>query len=984
MLSSSFAGDSVVLPIRVLILLSNPLVDGTDSPIEELLDLDSEVEAIRAVLMHTGLETEIHLRVGTTHELQLYLSTTPLPFDVLHFSGHGTSPDDGASLVFEDEQGGSRFVDGETLDAAFAPLAGSSLPCTVAVLNACHSAALEAALLRAGVPHIVAVNAEVGIWDTAAREFSRHFYPALLASLTVQQAFDHACAAVSTAFPEGGADQAARYRLLPEGSPHETQLSSGTRGPVTVLPAWQDTNLLKIGAPSLVGRNGVVWQINRDLAAVRVVHLHGFGGIGKSVISELAGRWRHVRQRHDAGVWHVHLRGAAAVSEVRARIAAELGLQPGIASSDTALSTALSGSARLLLLDDLDEVLTQDGIGMARLLMRLSGTSEVKVITTSRRRLPSQVPHRTHTINRLGAEAACLVFEENALPAEEWGEASGLEELLELLDGYPLALRLAGAHMRARRLDIDTLLARLKGRPMATLEDPGGAGDIHDSVRVTLDASYEILNSLDQTALQRLGTLPGGIRRDVASQVIGSEVTERLEDLLRWSVVDVTGSGVADRFTMPEPVRQYIIDKTSVEVRDDVLQSMLHWSAQSFSRGEAGFGREGNHAFLQQVAEEYSNVRQVLDWASTRQKTAPLESLPLLVASLENHWLLSGAWNDEEVYRWIEVARREARRQQSLLLEGRLDRLEGHLRSFRPQDELSQVRLESAVRLSDAAGNVTDAAAARTMLAERFMRQGEYGRALQIAEEVVGNMFGQNDLLTFANAVLLLSEIQLVSGRHEAFLATLPWAKRAYQQLHQLTGLRNALCLSVNYALAVEDGSRALIELENVDRLDQVAPNPMSLATARKLRGRVLLMLERLEEASEALTQGEAGFRQLGLAVGTAQCILHGAEVTLHPSRVERLMAEDLTVLRSRLMEALALFEQGQDPLGRGDAEAQLALVSALEGRTNEAEHRLRSVRATYESLSQLNRFRFTAERVNDIFSARGLPRLRWEQGGVS
>jgi hypothetical protein len=104
--------------------------------------------------------------------------------DVWHFAGHGAE----SGLLFADAQNRLALADAGTLGQL---LAGEGL--RLAVLNACRAgagggqaASVAGALVRAGIPAVVAMQAEIG--ETAAQAFAAAFYDAIAVGQSVDRA----------------------------------------------------------------------------------------------------------------------------------------------------------------------------------------------------------------------------------------------------------------------------------------------------------------------------------------------------------------------------------------------------------------------------------------------------------------------------------------------------------------------------------------------------------------------------------------------------------------------------------------------------------------------------------------------------------------------------------------------------------------------------------------------------------------------------
>jgi hypothetical protein len=106
---------------------------------------------------------------------------------IVHFSGHGAGD---AGLVFEDEIGNAKMVDGDALAALF-ELFADKLNCVV--LNGCYSE-VQAQAISQYIPYVIGMNKAIG--DKAAIAFAVGFYDALGAGRNVEFAFKLGCAAI--------------------------------------------------------------------------------------------------------------------------------------------------------------------------------------------------------------------------------------------------------------------------------------------------------------------------------------------------------------------------------------------------------------------------------------------------------------------------------------------------------------------------------------------------------------------------------------------------------------------------------------------------------------------------------------------------------------------------------------------------------------------------------------------------------------------
>jgi len=168
----------------ILLLAANP--KGTP-----LLCLDEEVQEIDAGLQRARNREQFVLeKRWAVQPRDIRRTMLELNPSIVHFSGHGTG-DEG--LVFEDETGATKLVNGEALAGLF-ELFAEQVECVI--LNACYSE-VQATVIAQHVNYVIGMNK--GIGDRAAIEFAVGFYDALGAGRPVEFAHKYGCAAIRLA-----------------------------------------------------------------------------------------------------------------------------------------------------------------------------------------------------------------------------------------------------------------------------------------------------------------------------------------------------------------------------------------------------------------------------------------------------------------------------------------------------------------------------------------------------------------------------------------------------------------------------------------------------------------------------------------------------------------------------------------------------------------------------------------------------------------
>ncbi|MHC5823218.1 MAG: CHAT domain-containing protein, partial [Nostoc sp.] len=168
----------------ILILAANP--KGTTP-----LRLDEEVREIDAGLQRAKQREQFVLeQKWAVRPRDIQRAMLDINPQIIHFSGHGTG-DEG--LVFEDETGSAKLVDGEALAGLF-DLFADQIECIV--LNGCYSE-IQANAISQHIKYVIGMSKAIG--DRAAIEFAVGFYDALGAGRPVEFAHKFGCAAIRLA-----------------------------------------------------------------------------------------------------------------------------------------------------------------------------------------------------------------------------------------------------------------------------------------------------------------------------------------------------------------------------------------------------------------------------------------------------------------------------------------------------------------------------------------------------------------------------------------------------------------------------------------------------------------------------------------------------------------------------------------------------------------------------------------------------------------
>jgi predicted ATPase/DNA-binding SARP family transcriptional activator len=423
--------------------------------------------------------------------------------------------------------------------------------------------------------------------------------------------------------------QILRTRAVPPGRAGESRPASGTAPPPATTPP---TNL---PAPTseLIGRAAAVAEVRELLASHRLVTLIGAGGIGKTRLSlEVT---RELLPDFADGVWLVELAPFSEPSlvPVTVAIALKLGLPDG-AESPERVAAALGAKRLLLVLDNCEHVI-EAAARMAEAVLRAA--PHARVVATSREplRAPGEhvyqvpslevPPENTRDREDLLQTAAVTLFVARTRAvagrfSPNAQSAATMGAVCRRLDGIPLAIELAAA--RTATLGLDELAARLDDRFRVLTGGHRTALPRHQTLRATLDWSYELLPVIERTLLHRLAIFAGAFTLEAARAVATAEdldapeVVDFVTNLAAKSLVVVELTDAGTQYRLLEITRAYALEKLtdSGELDQVARRHALHYQ-DLFERAGTEWETQPTLEWLEMYGRHIDNVRTALDWA---------------------------------------------------------------------------------------------------------------------------------------------------------------------------------------------------------------------------------------------------------------------------------------------------------------------------------------------------------------------------------
>ena len=397
----------------------------------------------------------------------------------------------------------------------------------------------------------------------------------------------------------------------------------------------------RIPAPlhSLLGREHELAALTELVgrADTRLVTLTGPGGIGKTSLAFELGR-RLAAEFSDGSA--VAMLGALEDPRLVARTILEALEVPETGRApDDELSRALARSDLLLVVDNFEQVLPA-----APLIPRLlAACPSLKVIVTSRASL-HVAGEREFPVPPLPEDEAAELFvtrAQAANPAFALTEenATAIAELCTKLDGLPLAIELAAA--RAKLLTPAALLVRLGNRLELLTGGRRDAPRHQQTLRHTLDWSYDLLEPDLQRLFAQLSVFAGGCTLASAEAVcrIDGSILDGLVGLGDESLLG-RREGVEPRFVMLQIVRDYALERFKASADSDALRRrhLEHFVALA-EEAEPGLAGAEQAGWLARIEDEHDNLRAALAYAL---EAGDAELALRLVVGVRRFWQIHG------------------------------------------------------------------------------------------------------------------------------------------------------------------------------------------------------------------------------------------------------------------------------------------------------------------------------------------------------
>ena len=595
------------------------------------------------------------------------------------------------------------------------------------------------------------------------------------------------------------------------------------------------------------------------------------------------------------------------------------------------LKSCLQEQQLLLLLDNFEQLLSAAPL-VAELL---SACPDLKILVTSREVLHLRAEHQfpvpplalpdlkhlpdSETLPQYAAVDLFLQRAQAARPDFQLTRTNArtIAELCVRLDGLPLAIELAAA--RIKLLSPQALLAKLDRRLQVLT---GGACDLPErqqTLRSTIQWSYDLLHAEEQRLLRQLSVFAGGCTLEAIEAVCialdhgAAQVLDGVASFIDKSLVQQREQADSEqRLMMLETIREYGLEAlASSGERERTRRAHAHYYLRLVEEVAPKLGEPGQAAWLERLEREHDNLRAAMQWSLERgedgQDTEDGGEMALRFGvALRGFWVIHGHWNEGRTFLERALAASEG---PMIAVRAKALEVAASLAVYQGDHEQGEALCRESLARCRARGDTEGTGFALYLLGTLAWQRGDFAVARPLMEESLALSREGSGKDFIAHLLCDLAGMVTQQGEYAKAQALLEESLAIHSELGNTGGSAYAL-RAFALTLFVAQGDFA--------------------------------MVHSLLEESLALSQ------ELGAKAGIARCLSHAALVALQqgdPATAHALAEEGLALHRETgdlwgiawVLSVVAKVEacQGEHAAARALYEESLAIARKIGSKLN-------------------------------------------------
>ncbi len=440
----------------------------------------------------------------------------------------------------------------------------------------------------------------------------------------------------------------------------------------------------------------------------------------------------------------------------------------------------------LLLLDNCEHVRDASS-QLVEALLNLA--PNLKIVATSREALalpgettwlvpslsmPPVAEYDTLSVSDLMRYDAFVLFADRikaAQPKFAFGpqNLSAAVRICQQLDGIPLAIELVAT--KVKMLTLDQISARLDDRLiLLTANHRSSVIPRHQTLRATIDWSYDLLSPKEKVLFERLAVFFGGFSLDAAEGVCEGPSIEKgeilmlLSDLIDKSMVVAETEGRTDaRYRMLETIRQYAMLKLYNSGETEKIQDAhLDFYRKLALVAEKNLkDRLQTVSWLARLDSEYDNLRTALGWSLASDK---VQQGLQLAGTLGRFWDTRGYLS--EALSWLDRLLPKNDINPSVILANALN-VAGNLAMSSGDLASAYSHLQRSLAIQRQVGDQRGISLTLNNLAVVTINQSDYATAHKLLEESATIKRTLTDSVGLAHVLNNLGEVARYEGNDE-------------------------------------------------------------------------------------------------------------------------------------------------------------------------------------------------------------------------